>query len=56
VFIFEDGVLHERLIQTGISNWEQTEVIDGLTDGEFVVLSVDREGVEDGAVVTPDYQ
>ena len=56
VFIFEDGVLRERLIQTGISNWEQTEVIDGLTDGEFVVLSVDREGVEDGAVVTPDYQ
>ena len=56
VFIFEDGVLHERLIQTGISNWEQTEVIDGLTDGDFVVLSVDRDGVEDGAVVTPDYQ
>jgi len=56
VFIFENGVLHERLIQTGISNWEQTEVIDGLTDGDFVVLSVDRDGVEDGAVVTPDYQ
>ena len=56
VFIFENGVLHERLIQTGISNWEQTEVIDGLTDGDFVVLSVDRDGVEDGAVVMPDYQ
>ena len=56
VFIFENGVLHERLIQTGISNWEQTEVIDGLTDGDFVVLSVDRDGVEDGAVVTPDYR
>ena len=56
VFIFEDGTLRERLIETGLSNWENTEVIDGLTDGEFVVLSVDREGVEDGAVVTPDYQ
>ena len=56
VFIFEDGTLHERLIETGLSNWENTEVVDGLTDGEFVVLSVDREGVEDGAVVTPDYQ
>jgi HlyD family secretion protein len=56
VFIFEDGTLRERLIETGLSNWENTEVIDGLTDGEFVVLSVDRDGVEDGAVVTPDYQ
>ena len=56
VFVFEGDTLHERSIQTGISNWEYTEVVDGLTDGEFVVLSVDREGVEDGAVVAPDYQ
>lgn len=56
VFILEGGVLHERLIKTGLSNWENTEVIDGLTDGELVVLSVDRDGVEDGAVVTADYQ
>lgn len=56
VFVFEGGALHERSIQTGISNWEYTEVVDGLTEGEFIVLSVDREGVEDGAVVTPDYQ
>ena len=56
VFVFEGDSLHERSIQTGISNWEYTEVVDGLTDGEFVVLSVDREGVEDGAVVAPDYQ
>lgn len=56
VFVFEGDSLHERSIQTGISNWEYTEIVDGLTDGEFVVLSVDREGVEDGAIVTPDYQ
>lgn len=56
VFIFEDGVLHERPVRTGLSNWENTEIIEGLSDGEFVVLSVDREGVEDGAVVEPEYQ
>jgi len=56
VFVFEGDTLHERSIQTGISNWEYTEIVDGLTDGEFVVLSVDREGVEDGAIVKPDYQ
>jgi HlyD family secretion protein len=56
VFVFEGGALQERSIETGISNWEYTEVVDGLTDGEFIVLSVDREGVEDGAMVTPDYQ
>jgi HlyD family secretion protein len=56
VFVFEGDSLYERSIETGISNWEFTEVVDGLVDGEFVVLSVDREGVEDGAIVTPDYQ
>ena len=47
-------VMHMDIIRRNVI--ENTEVIDGLTDGEFVVLSVDREGVEDGAVVTPEYQ
>jgi len=41
-------VLEAREIQTGLSNWDQTEVTSGLKEGELVVLSLDREGVEAG--------
>ena len=34
-----DGTIEERAITTGISNWMQTEIIDGLTEGEKVVAA-----------------
>jgi HlyD family secretion protein len=43
------GVLRQRDIETGVSNWEFTEIRAGLAEGDLVVLSVDREGVRDGA-------
>ncbi|HID97486.1 MAG TPA: efflux RND transporter periplasmic adaptor subunit [Thermodesulfobacteriaceae bacterium] len=43
--------LHRHKIHTGLSNWQYTEVVSGLTDGDLVVTSVDREGVEPGAHV-----
>ena len=43
-----DNTLDERDIQTGLTNWAWTEVIDGLVEGEEVVTSVEREGVGDG--------
>lgn len=33
-----DGTNEERAIQTGISNWQYTEVISGLTEGEKVLV------------------
>ncbi len=44
------GSLEMRAIKTGLSNWEVTEVLSGLKEGDFVVKSVDREGVADGVV------
>ena len=44
-----DGILHERSIETGLSNWAWSEVTQGLEAGDEVVLSVERKGVEDGA-------
>ncbi|MBZ5531743.1 MAG: efflux RND transporter periplasmic adaptor subunit [Acidobacteriia bacterium] len=44
--------LESRTIQTGISNWEFTEVTAGLAPGEQVVMSLDRAGVKAGASVT----
>lgn len=33
-----DGVIEQRSITTGISNWQYTEVTDGLSEGEQVVV------------------
>lgn len=52
VYASKDGRLHSRDITTGISNWEQTEVTGGLREGEQVLTSIDRDGVEDNAKVT----
>jgi HlyD family secretion protein len=43
------GVLEERRIDVGLSNWEFTEVKAGLARGERVVSSLERESVEAGA-------
>ncbi len=49
VLIFnDDGVLEQRRLKTGISNWSYTEVLDGLVAGEQLVISIEREGVEEG--------
>jgi HlyD family secretion protein len=48
------GRLEARDIETGLSNWERTEVTSGLMAGEQVVLSLDRDGVEEGALATVD--
>ena len=45
----DDGVLEERRIETGLSNWEFTEVKSALAAGERVVTSLEREGVKAGA-------
>jgi len=44
-----DGLLAEHQITSGLSNWEFTEVLTGLEENESVVVTVDRDGVEDGA-------
>jgi HlyD family secretion protein len=43
-------LLEERKIETGMSNWDWTEVTSGLKQGELVVTSVDKEGIADGAL------
>ncbi len=44
-----DGLLQERKIETGLANWEFTEVKSGLSRGDRVVTSLEREGVKAGA-------
>lgn len=54
VFNADSGKLEERLIKSGLSNWEYTEVTEGLAAGERIVTSLEKEGVKAGASVTPD--
>jgi HlyD family secretion protein len=53
VFVYDPatGKLQQRAIQVGISNWDYTQVLSGLMEGDLVVTSVDRAGVKDGALV-----
>ena len=54
VFNGDSGKLEERSIKAGLSNWEYTEVAEGLKAGERIVTSLDKEGVKAGAKVTAD--
>jgi len=49
-----DGRLVERKLKTGLSNWEYTEVLEGLVPGDKVVTSLEREGVKAGVTVVAD--
>jgi HlyD family secretion protein len=44
-----EGVLEERRVETGLANWEFTEIRSGLKQGERVVASLERAGVKAGA-------
>ena len=49
--IAENNIVEKREIETGLSNWQFTEVLSGLELEDRIVLSVDRAGVKDGAKV-----
>jgi HlyD family secretion protein len=49
-----DGRLAERRVETGLSNWEHTEVRAGLAAGERVVTSLERAGVKAGVRALAD--
>lgn len=50
----KDSQLHERVVETGLSNWKLTEIKSGLQEGDKVVTSLDRKGVEAGALATAE--
>lgn len=50
----QDGVLEERKVTIGLSNWEFAEVTTGLKEGDQIVFSLDRAGVKAGARVSPE--
>jgi HlyD family secretion protein len=51
VYVFSEssGRIQLRTIKPGLSNWDHTEVLEGVTPGELVVLNADQAGLHDGA-------
>jgi HlyD family secretion protein len=48
----EDQRLSEKAVRIGLSNWDYSQVIEGLQEDEAVVVSTDRPGLKDGVRVT----
>ncbi len=48
------NLLEQREIKTGLSNWVWTQITEGLSEGDEVVVSIEREGVEDGVPAKRD--
>jgi len=51
VLVVREEHLVEVSVKTGLRNWQFTEVVDGLADGDPVVVSLDRVEVVEGARV-----
>lgn len=49
-----DGILEERATETGLSNWEHTEIISGLNEGDRIAATLDQADVKAGAHVQPE--
>ncbi|HUL83049.1 MAG TPA: efflux RND transporter periplasmic adaptor subunit [Gammaproteobacteria bacterium] len=56
VYVFDQKTqkLESRPVEVGIKNWEFSEILSGLSEGERVVASVDRDGVRAGAPARPE--
>jgi HlyD family secretion protein len=58
VFVFEDGVAKIRLVKTGISDYDNIEIIEGIEEGEKVIsgpfLAVSRRLKNNDNVVDSD--
>lgn len=49
VFLPDQGKIEQRSIRGGLSNWDYTEVIEGLKPDELVVVNIDAPDLKDGA-------
>jgi HlyD family secretion protein len=54
IYLPRAEVAEERRITTGLSNWQYTEAVAGLTQGDQVVLSLEKPGVTAGAKLVPE--
>lgn len=49
VLVLADGILLAKKIEPGLRNWQYTEVLSGLADGDVIVAARDSAEIEPGA-------
>lgn len=49
-----DGVLREVSLKLGLVNWRWSEVLEGLSEGEQILASLEQDGLADGVAVVPE--
>lgn len=54
VYRVEAGVARKVSVETGLSNWERTEILSGLSEGDAIVSSLDVPGLTDGVRVVAE--
>jgi len=52
VYVVEGGVARERPVQIGLTNWERSEILSGLSEGEKVIATLNATGLADGVPVS----
>ena len=51
VFLVNKGEARKQEIETGLSNWEKTEIIKGLKEGDLVITSLDADHLQENGKV-----
>jgi HlyD family secretion protein len=51
VYTVQDGKLNERPVKIGISNWDFTEIIEGIREGEQIVIPSEVKKIKNGVPV-----
>jgi HlyD family secretion protein len=51
LYVAEEGVARRRAVTTGVANWDLTEIVSGVAEGDLVIVSLDAPGLHDGARV-----
>jgi HlyD family secretion protein len=51
VFVLSDGKALKRRLKIGLRNWQFTEVLEGITKGDQIIINLDAEGLHEGVEV-----
>jgi len=52
VYVVENGKAKEQPVQVGLTSWERSEIVSGVSEGQEVISSLNVKGLADGVPVT----
>ena len=44
----DEGIIEQRAVELGIANWQYTEIVAGLNEGDVVILALGRDDIQLG--------